>query len=204
MNIRHELLFIIFLMSSVIHAQNDSIQNVEPKVKWMTWEEAVTAQKLAPRKIYVSVFTNWCVWCKKMDITTYQDSSVAAILNEEFYPVKLDAEMKDTMNYRGFTFVSRQDGDKGYHEFASSLLNGQMSYPALIILDENERRINMMKGYRNAQVLQGTLSYFADNGHLRDQSQQFGVGYNFKCANPNHRHGQTTATPEVKISVKEQ
>jgi thioredoxin-related protein len=180
----------------------DSSVQVTDKVKWLTWTEAVTLQKLQPRKIFVHVYADWCVWCKKMDVTTYQDSALAMILNTEYYAVKFDAEMKEDMEYRGFVFKYEQTGDKGYHQFAVSLLNGEMSYPALVILDETENRINIMRGYRTEAVLAGTLSYFADNGHTRPKSQQFGVGYNFQCKNPVHRHGNAGTLPPANEGDK--
>ena len=59
-------------------------------VKWMTFEEAIEAQKTEPRLVFVDVYTDWCGWCKKMDAGTFNQSDVAKLLNEN----KLD-EVKD-------------------------------------------------------------------------------------------------------------
>lgn len=161
-------------------------------VKWVEWQEALVLQKLQPRKIYVHVYADWCTWCAKMEATAYKDSLVVSVLNNDYYPVKFNAERKDSMEYKGFVFTFEPSGEHGFHQLASSLLNGEMSYPGLVILDENERRINIMRGYRTPEVLAGTLMYFADDGHLKKNAQQFGVGLNYQCKNPSHRHGNTS------------
>ena len=48
-------------------------QNPAGSLKWMTWDEAVNANKLKAKPIFVDVYTDWCGWCKKMDATTFSD-----------------------------------------------------------------------------------------------------------------------------------
>ena len=69
-----------------------TLQLSSQEVKWMTWEEAAAANDKQPKKIFVDVYTNWCGWCKKMDASTFKETDVVKILNEKFYPVKLNAE----------------------------------------------------------------------------------------------------------------
>jgi len=38
-------------------------------VMWYSWEEAVEANKEEPRKFFVDVYTDWCGWCKRMDLS---------------------------------------------------------------------------------------------------------------------------------------
>lgn len=35
------------------------------KVKWMSFEEAIAANKENPKKIFIDIYTDWCSWCKK-------------------------------------------------------------------------------------------------------------------------------------------
>jgi thiol:disulfide interchange protein len=63
MNMR--LLFIVFCLSGFwIHAQ---------AIEWMTFEQALEAQKETPKKILVDVYTDWCGPCKLMDKKTFQN-----------------------------------------------------------------------------------------------------------------------------------
>src|SRR6185295_7853223 len=92
-------------------------------IKWMTFEEAVEKSKTEKRKIFIDVYTDWCGWCKVMDKNTFPDPEVARLLNEKFYPVKLDAEQTADITFRGTTFKFIAQGNKGVHQLAAALLN---------------------------------------------------------------------------------
>src|SRR5436189_3917103 len=105
-------------------AQNDK-HLAGSAVKWMTFEEAVEKSKTEKRKIFIDVYTDWCGWCKVMDKNTFPDPEVAKLLNEKFYPVKLDAEQTADITFHGTTFKFVAMGNKGVHQLAAALLNNQ-------------------------------------------------------------------------------
>jgi thioredoxin-related protein len=116
-------------------------------VKWLSFAEAVEKSKTEKRKIFIDVFTEWCGWCKVMDKNTFPDPEIARILNENFYPVKLDAEQTADVVFRGTTFKFIAQGNRGYHQLAAALLNNQLSYPNFVFLDEEFRIIPIYQGY---------------------------------------------------------
>jgi len=130
------------------------------KVNWMTFEEAIDANQLAPKKIFIDVYTKWCSWCKVMDNKTFSDSTVAAYMNENFYCVKFDAESKDTIVYKEhkFYFVPEYKS----HALAVSLLDGKMSYPSYVFLTEKEQRLKIISGYQEKDVFLQNLKIIAN------------------------------------------
>ncbi len=128
-------------------------------VKWYTWEEAVKANETNPKKFYVDVYTDWCGWCKVMDKKTFTDPSVAAYLNEHFYPIKLNAEQKGDINFQGNVFKWVEGGRRGVHTLAYSLLEGKMSYPSFVFLNEKYERIMISPGYKEPKDLMPELKY---------------------------------------------
>jgi thioredoxin-related protein len=129
-------------------------------VKWYTFEQAVALSKTQPRKIFIDVYTDWCGWCK-MDKDTFNDPITAGILNAYYYPVKLNAEQKEAIlfNDKKFEFKTEYKAN----ELAVSLLQGKMSYPTTVFLDENFQMLTVVPGYLTSKDFNPILNYFGEN-----------------------------------------
>lgn len=150
--------FCLLFVSMAMNAQ---------EVRWLTWEEAT---KLAetdknPKKIFVDVYTDWCGWCKKMDKDTFQNPEVAAYMQANYYMVKLDGEGKEPIEFKGKTFKFVPSGRNGYHEFAAALMQGKLSYPTTIFLDEKMNMLSPVPGYQKPDAFLKIAKYFGDNIH---------------------------------------
>lgn len=137
------------------------------EVKWYTWEEAVALTEKNPKKMFIDVYTDWCGWCKRMDKTTFGDAKVAAYLNENYYPVKLDAEMKQDVVYKGHTFKYIPSGRRGVHTLAASLLDNRLSYPSCVAMSEEMHRITIIPGYRDAAGMMQILEFIGEEHYKR-------------------------------------
>lgn len=142
-----------------------SLQLQAQKINWMTWEEAITASQTDadPKKIFVDVYTDWCGWCKKMDANTFADPKVAAYMNDKFYMVKFDAEGTEPVDFKGKTFVFRKQGRNGVHELAAALLQGRLSYPSVVFLNEKQELLSPVPGYREPKEFLEIARYFGDD-----------------------------------------
>jgi len=151
------------------------------EINWLTWQdmvkerekfiaenqEGLKAGKVFPKKIYIDVYTDWCGWCKRMDATTFKDPVIIDIMNKYYYPVKMDAEMSDTISFNGHNFVNpNPNAKRSTHQMAASLLDNGLSYPSYVILDENIARLAIYKGFKQPDDLLGILLFFGKNNHL--------------------------------------
>lgn len=139
------------------------------EINWMTWEEAVIANKAAPKKMFVDVYTEWCGWCKKMDKTTFTDSAVVARLNADFYPIKLNAEQKESIFWNDKEYKWVEHKRDGIHQLAFELLEGRLSYPTYILMDSSFARILISPGYMVSEDLIRELRYASEN-HYKSMS----------------------------------
>ena len=51
-------MFIFIIISNLVNGQ---------AIKWISFEQAIKAQKENPKKILMDVYTDWCGPCKLMD-----------------------------------------------------------------------------------------------------------------------------------------
>ena len=163
----------IFLIALTTIAVSFTLKNNDPKssantdkVTWYSWQEAIELNKKAPRKLLVDVYTDWCGWCKVMDKQTFPNDTIADYLNKNFYCIKLNAEMRDSIQFGGNAFIwmspEQGGGRNGIHTLAYSLLDGQMSYPTIVYLSEKLERIVISPGYKKPEQLLPELKYTAE------------------------------------------
>ncbi len=136
-------------------------------VKWLTFEEAVNLSKKEKRKIFIDVYTDWCGWCKVMDKNTFSEPKIAKILNENFYPVKFNAEQREDVVYDGTTFKFVANGRNGYHQLAAALLNNKLSYPSVVFLDEEFRMLQPLAGYQKPEDFHKVVLFIGEDHYKK-------------------------------------
>lgn len=144
---------------------------VDSTIKWMTINEAELAMKKQPKLVFIDVYTGWCGWCKVMDRKTFSNKELARYMNEHFYAVKLDAEQKDTIHFMGkkFGFIPAQRSN----QFAVELLQGRMSYPTTVILDDKFQMVTPIPGYQNVPTMEKILKYIATETYKTVQFPEY-------------------------------
>lgn len=141
-------------------------------VKWYSFSEAVELNKKQPRKIMIDVYTDWCGWCKVMDEQTFGHADIAKILNEKYYAVKFDAERKDTVLFQGTAFVNKGEGRRPTHDLAIAMLNGKMSYPSIVFMNEKNQLITAVPGFQKPAQMEPLLMYIYESLYEKNVNYQ--------------------------------
>lgn len=105
------------------------------EITWLSFEQLDDSLKIKPKPVIISFYTDWCVYCKKMDKEVYSKAAIIKEISQNYYAVKFDAETKIPIQFDGKTFHKKMQ----FHELA--LLLGakekQFTPPVTLILDSN-------------------------------------------------------------------
>lgn len=130
-------------------------QTVKPELQWLSLPEALEKSRTKPRKILIDVYTDWCGYCKRMDRQVYSNPEVVALLLQEYYTVKLNAEHRGPITINGTTYQYLPQYKA--HALALSLLKGEMSYPSTLFLDSKLQVRQRVAGFIPARDLLASL-----------------------------------------------
>ncbi len=141
------------------------------KIKWMTFEQAVAANEKNPKKLFIDVYTDWCGWCKRMDAATFQDDKISGYINETYYPVRFNAERKDSFLFHNkyYKFIPEYKS----HELAVQMLRGNMAYPTVVIFNENLTVAEPIPGYQTPDQLMPILQFFGTDAYKTQKFEDF-------------------------------
>lgn len=135
----------------------------QKKIQWYTWEEMMILQEREPRKIIIDVYTDWCGWCKRMDVNTFQKEDIASYINDNYYAIKFDAEYKEPITFKGKEYKFVKSGRRGYHELAAAITQGRLSFPTTVFLDESLQVLQPIPGYLDPPSMELIITFYAGN-----------------------------------------
>ncbi len=137
--------------------------SVPDKILWLNLEEAEEKSAITNRKVMLFLFTDWCVWCKRMEETTFKNNSIANYINSNFYPVKFDAEQQKAIEFQNKNYSFQDVEPRGVHELAMELMAGRITYPTIAFFDEEWELIQSIPNFHSADKFEQIITYFAED-----------------------------------------
>ena len=90
-------------------------QHAHNPVNWKAWNNTTLKEALEKEKLMiVSIGYSACHWCHVMEKESFEDSTVAAIMNEKFISVKVDREERPDVDQIYINAVQLMTGSAGW------------------------------------------------------------------------------------------
>lgn len=91
------------------------LQHAHNPVNWKAWNNKTLEQAKAEKKLMViSVGYSACHWCHVMEKESFEDSTVAAVMNKNFISVKVDREERPDVDQIYINAVQLMTGSAGW------------------------------------------------------------------------------------------
>ncbi len=91
------------------------LQHAHNPVDWYPWgEEAFAKARQEDKPIFLSVGYSTCHWCHVMERESFEDETVAAMLNRHFVSIKVDREERPDVDDLYMTAVQMMTGRGGW------------------------------------------------------------------------------------------
>jgi len=84
-------------------------------IDWHEWGEAAfTRAKSEDKPMLLDIGAVWCHWCHVIDRESYENLTIAKIINEHFVPVKVDRDERPDVDSRYQSAISALSGQGGW------------------------------------------------------------------------------------------
>ena len=174
---RQYLLFFAFLILPFLSSGQE--------VQWLKFEEAVQLNEKEPRPFLVDFYTVWCGPCRMMNKRTFGDPIIAQYINEKFYPIKFNAEGRDSVRLADQLFFNpdydpkRSRSRNSTHQLTRAMasVNGRIAYPTVVYLNEHIEIITPVQGYIQAAEMEPILHFIAEGAYADQEYQTFRTSF---------------------------
>lgn len=128
-------------------------------ITWHSFDEGMALAAQQNKKVLVDVYTDWCVWCKKMDKEVYTDGQIGKIIAKDFIAVKFNPE--------GEEVVTMNNEHLNGSLFTQAM--GISGYPSTLIFGADGKPITKIDGFQESKEF-ATLLTFIGGDHYKTKS----------------------------------
>src|SRR5258708_12355744 len=88
--------------NALSHASSSYLRSaMHQPIRWHEWgQEAFDLATRENKPILLDIGAVWCHWCHVMDRESYEAPETAAIINENFIPIKVDRDERPDVDSR--------------------------------------------------------------------------------------------------------
>ena len=135
---------------------------IKTEIDWIPLKKAKEYAKKYDKNILVFFYKKDCPYCEEMKREILKDLTVVKLINNNFFPVKIDSRTKDTILYNRIKYSNQQPISHGstfrhdfYHEVARFNRNGEdlTTTPTLVLFNSKFEKIKVFPGKQAKPLL---------------------------------------------------
>jgi uncharacterized protein len=103
-------------LNALQHARSSYLRSaMHQPIQWQEWgPEAFVRAKQEDKPVLLDIGAVWCHWCHVMDRESYEDETLAPLINEHFVAVKVDRDERPDVDSRYQAAVQAVSGQGGW------------------------------------------------------------------------------------------
>lgn len=133
-----------------INEDGKRVYNQQRKIEWLDMSKL--EKKKGTKMNLVYIYADWQKDCKKMEETTFADPKLNSYINKNFYTGRFNGEEKTPIKFKRKTYKFLKSG-RGANLLTLLLMGGKTEYPAIVIMNNKLKKVEILKGYRSKNQL---------------------------------------------------
>ena len=156
-----KLLFLLSFIPLLSFSQGKPINSIN----WVSLSEAEKYSEKYNKNMLIYFYRNNCDYCKRMKNEVLSDPQIIKLINENFFPVKLDGKSKKPIMYNGKKYINdvsiEEDPNSTWrHNLFFELVSatkGNFYWPTIVIVDGKNKKVAQLPGFKSKQQLLRSL-----------------------------------------------
>ena len=157
-----KLFFVLVFMPLISFSQGMPSNSIN----WISLSEGEKYSEKYKKNMLIYFYRNNCDYCKRMKDEVLTDPQIVKLINENFFPVKLDGKTKKSIKYNGKIYVNdvsiEEDPKSSWrHNLFFELVTptkGNFYWPTIVIIDGEDKKVAQLPGFRSKQQLLRSLA----------------------------------------------
>tara|TARA_B100000674_G_scaffold166527_1_gene133865 strand:+ start:2509 stop:2997 length:489 start_codon:yes stop_codon:yes gene_type:complete len=156
-----KLFFVLVFMPFISFSQGMPSNSIN----WISLSEGEKYSEKYKKNMLIYFYRNNCDYCKRMKDEVLTDPQIVKLINENFFPVKLDGKTKKSIKYNGKNYINdvsiEEDPKSSWrHNLFFELVTptkGNFYWPTIVIIDGEDKKVAQLPGFRSKQQLLRSL-----------------------------------------------
>ncbi len=130
-------------------------------LQWVALEDGVKRASTSGQYVFVTVYTDWCTYCRRLNNVTFKAAPVLEELGKNFQSVRVNAESDKPVVWKGKRMSERDVAGKEW---------GVTGYPTMLFMSPKGEIIGTYSAYADPDLMVQLLTYISSGARERKVS----------------------------------